>query len=1217
MRVLYTLCYNNKMESMNQDSGLSEDIDKERWMAVQLLRLELKGFKSFADKTIVDFSQGMTAIVGPNGSGKSNITDAIRWVLGESNVRNLRGQKAEDIIFSGTEKRKPMGAAEVSLVFDNSDHTLGDEWSEVVLSRKIYRNGDSEFFINRRHCRLKDIHMLLADTGLGKDSMAIIGQNRVDAILNSKPEERRLIFEDVAGIGRFKLNKEDAVRRIQGTERNLERVQDLLAALQEQLEPLVERAEKTKRHNELQRVKRQYDGALAHHDYKTADRLLTRLENEHIGLQTEAEALQESLQTQSEERRNRQLEAQALQEELQQKESAYTESQRELERLHGRSEVLRTELKAKEKEQADLQYRLEEIQASLQGEQQQILLLERLLETGRTTLTVKESEKSERQAQYEQAKAAVIAKQAQWQAVESQKEAMLAQHLAISSALEKSRAEAKVLATQQAENHQLLATLAAEMKVVDQEVEDACTRWEKLKQAQQGRQETVAASLAALNELKFKRRDAQKQEEKLHRQEQQLEGRLQLLAQWEEQHEGYLPSTKMVLQAKTPWRKGIYGAVGELFTVKDTYAVAVEVALGASVHHVVTDTAETATKAISYLKEHQGGRATFLPCEAVRGQRLQSPALQEDAVLGILTDFVTFDPLYEGIFTYLLGRTLVVETAAQAVTLQRKYKHQLRLVTLTGEQFQPGGSLTGGSLKQKRASLWAQKKERQQLVQEKEYVQTRLQDLQQELAKSEAELERLTQVLQSGEEAVREHTLYVATAESQYKAVQEKQGRKQRLWHEKESLAKNLQAQLEAAQHIIGQREKELQILTGEQREGNGQGELLAEVQALQEIQQQAYEELAKSEVAYTSLAQQLAEQAQELERRRQAMAMYEARLQPLTEELVATRKACQETLPHTLAEVGEALQRLQIEAQDLAATKETLYEKSKVLQTQLNSLQESMQAEQNRREQVQKRLVDMEGRLTKNRLDTESALAKLAELGFSQHEAGNLHLSGGVEVWRTEQANLLAKIAELGPINPNAVAEYEEALEREAFMRGQQEDLVEAKAHLEAVIAEMDKAMAVQLSEVIAVVEERFQIIFEQLFGGGRAQIVVTDTDNILTGGIDLYIQPPGKKRQQLTLLSGGERALTVIALLFAFLDYRPAPFCVLDEVDAALDEANVERFSKYLQNLGEATQFIVVSHRKKTMEAATVLQGVTMVERGVSRLLTVAFEEAAAVGT
>ena len=1178
---------------------------------MQLLRLELKGFKSFADKTVVKFSPGMTAVIGPNGSGKSNITDAMKWVLGESNVRNLRGQRAEDIIFSGTEKRKPMSAAEVTLVFDNADGQLDVDMQEVAITRRIYRTGESEFLINKRTCRLKDIHLLLADTGLGKDSMAIIGQNRIDAILNSKPEERRLIFEDVAGISRFKINKEDALRRIASTDRNMERIRDIMATIEEQLEPLAEKAETTKKYMALSRSKREYDGVIGFHNYKTADRLLTRAENDNIALKDEDIELQTQLSTLDARRHTLQAENAKDQEQLKSWEAQFSEKQREEERINGTVTLLEEQLRTTKREVEDTSFRISEAEASKKGEEQQLLILERLIEDETAQLESERIQFITLENNYNQAVTQLDAEQSSWKSLENDRQAYQQRQLDLVATIETAKATLRNLEGRKAESTNQVETLEVEIKEVQSNLAVAKSEYESLEaqfnELSNKRKSLVDEERSATEQL----REARKSLNRMSSDAQKAQGRLELLTQWAEQHEGYLEGTKNILNGKGPWREAIKGAVGDLFTVDNRFTIAIEIALGGSVNHVVTTTAKAASEGVQFLKSIQGGRVTFLPMDSVKGRPYDTPALSEDGVIGTAVNCIEFDAAYNHIFQYLLGRTLIVETMERAIVLQKKYNQQLRIVTLTGEQFQPGGSLTGGLTKKKRSSLLSRREEAARLEAELASVEERTVNLEQQIKDEENRIERAQQERSELDERYQHTNLLFSASQTKIQNIENQLERKKRVLHDEQERIIQIDVDMGQTKHVLSQSESELAALHNSPEQQGDQSAIMERLNALQKAQQEAYEAFTASRLLCERLESTIEERKVQQEQRKQNLETIESRLHPLMELLHSSEERLNGVIPEQIRVANESLAVIRGEVEKLRALRDEAYQSTAGAREEI----ESILAEQDRLNQrykvVQNRLVEAEGKLTRYRMDCDRAVEDLNTLGYSLADAQHINIAGSVNDWKMEQARLMADIAELGSVNPNAIEEYEEIKNRYEFLSNQLTDLDTAKEQLQAVIAEMDKAMSTQLYDVLDVVGKQFQHVFSQLFGGGTAQIVLTDPENILTGGIDFYIQPPGKKRQQLTLLSGGERALTVIALLFSFLDYRPAPFCVLDEVDAALDEANVERFSSYLNRVNKETQFIVVSHRKKTMEAAEVLQGVTMVERGVSRLLTVSFED------
>ena len=1178
---------------------------------MQLLRLEMKGFKSFADKTVVSFSPGMTGIVGPNGSGKSNITDAIRWVLGESNVRHLRGQKAEDIIFSGTEARRPHNTAEVNLIFDNSDGTLGKELAEVVITRRMYRNGDSEFQINKRNCRLKDIHLLLADTGLGKDSMAIIGQNRIDAILNSKPEERRLIFEDVAGISRFKMNKEDAIRRIHSTERNMERLDDVMSTLGDQLVDLEAKANVTKKYNTLAQQKRSYDGAIAFHEYKTADRLFTRQENENLAYLREQEELETSLDAIQKDYKATHDELQTFRETHRSMEDEYATLQGKLGELTGQIEVARLKEANMMEELKDGEERLTTWKQELTDKEEQL---------GRDTASVKEQESTLTSIgeDLKTAESALQSTRTSLSQVKSDLEGMRSaeqhaheRHITIVREVEEARHQLARAEESEGQKTNDAQRLADTLQDVAQSLSQVQTKVADQQTIVHTAKTTLDSARQSLQRLEDTRRQRNQELVDTQRTLQSKEGRLELLHNWEELHEGYLEGTKHVLQAKERWSSQIRGAIGDVFTVEEKFLLAIETALGGAIHQVITDTAKIASEAVQYLKRTQGGRVTFLPMDMVKGKRLDHKALQSPYVLGLGVDCIHFDVQYTGVFNQLLGRTLIVDTLEHGLALQKEYHQQLRIVTLTGEQLQPGGALTGGATKRKKASILSRKEEQETLETEIRTLRDTMKALQQTLQQLDQQIETFTESTKELRQTYEQEELQLRSLQQEQHRVEGEQASLGGMVDTyDQELEKARQKQVTLTEKIAGLAEelsqlenregRQEQINTLVNKEDSLQEQERTESEALQALRlrwEQARMELAQSQKEVSQLEAQIKDKQMEI-------ASLDRRLNQLGEDVirlggepVLELEAEKQAIEKRVATIGESRKNGQ--------------EKVRKGELEMTRLQEERAQKEQRQRIVQKKLVDLQEGLTKYQLQGQQALEQLESLGYTKQEAQNIRLGGSVSEWKQEQANLVEHIENLGAVNPNAIVEHEEAVEKLSFYETQKEDLVTAKEQLEGVIAEIDGAMSEQLQGVLEEIREKFQHVFSQLFGGGTAQIVVSNPDSILESGIDFYIQPPGKKRQQLSLLSGGERALTVIALLFALLDYRPAPFCVLDEVDAALDDANVERFSQYLHNLGDATQFIVVTHRKRTMESASVLQGVTMVERGVSRLLTVAFDE------
>ena len=840
-----------------------------------------------------------------------------------------------------------------------------------------------------------------------------------------------------------------------------------------------------------------------------------------------------------------------------------------------------------------------------------MLILERLIEDETSQLDAELIQFATLETKYKEAVAQLEMEQSSWKTLESDRQAYQQRQLDIVASIETSKATLRNLEGRKSESVAQVETLEAEIKEVQSNLAVAKCEHESLETQFNGLSEKRKSLLDEERSATERLREARKSLNRMSSDVQKAQGRLELLAQWAEQHEGYLEGTKNILNGKGPWREAVKGAVGDLFTVNNRFTVAIEIALGGSVNHVVTTTAKAASEGVTFLKSIQGGRVTFLPMESVKGRPYDTPALSEDGVIGTAVDCIEFDAVYSHIFQYLLGRTLVVETMERAIELQKKYNQQLRIVTLTGEQFQPGGSLTGGATKKKRSSLLSRREEALRLESELASVEERTTQLEQQIKNEENRIERVQQERSVLDEQYQHTNLLYSASQTKIQNIENQLERKNRVLNEERERIVQIDIELGQTKHVLSQSESELAALHNSPEQQGDQSAIMERLSTLQKAQQEAYEAFTASRLLCERLEDTLEERKLQQEQRKQSLETIVARLAPLMALLQSSQERLNVTIPDQIRVAKESLDAIRKEVEKLRVLRDEAYQSTSGAREEIESILSEQDRLNQRYKVVQNRLVEAEGKLTRYRMDCERSIEDLNKLGYSLEDAQHIHIEGSVNDWKMEQARLMAEIAELGSVNPNAVEEYEETKTRYDFLSNQLADLDTAKEQLQAVIAEMDKAMSTQLYDVLDVVGQRFQEVFSQLFGGGTAQIVLTDPDNILTGGIDFYIQPPGKKRQQLTLLSGGERALTVIALLFSFLDYRPAPFCVLDEVDAALDEANVERFSSYLNRVNKETQFIVVSHRKKTMEAAEVLQGVTMVERGVSRLLTVSFED------
>lgn len=1184
---------------------------------MQLLKMELRGFKSFADKTILTFDKGITAIVGPNGSGKSNISDAVRWVMGEQNVRQLRGQKTEDIIFAGTEKRRPAGAAEVSLYFDNTDHALDIDFTEVAVTRRFFRSGESEFYINKRPCRLKDIHILFADTGIGQDSMSVIGQNRVDRILNSKPEERRVIFEEIAGISRYKGRKAEGLRKIAETDRNLERIGDLMSILEERLEPMGQQAAQLKQFRILDRERISYEGTLTLQELRNSERLLSKAENNRATAATE-QLKAEKEQGVAEEKRQRLLAVMEKEgETLRFLDEAARNVHNELDSMKNRSEAFtqrQSSLTESLKELSEEEQRLAKKNESMSTQRQELL---NQLEAKKIELTAAQKSLALTKTLFGQAeiKANETVKQLEEKATaKSQHEQQLFM----------TRRDADDLRRRLMENSTVCDTTAQALAAKRTEAEQGKTLLQQQEAAltavqQQADEAAVAAKMAndTLQQTAATMKKAEETYRQLRSTADSLEQRIRVLESMEQDHEGVGRAAKTVLDAKTPWRSDVCGIVGELCQIPPAYGVALDVALGAASRNVITDTEQAAKEAISYLKSRKAGRTTFLPLRAIHARsrnRDEEVAVHEQGIIGFASELIAYDKKYEPVFSSLLGKTLIADTMDIGSRVAGKYGHRLRIVCLDGTQFNVGGSLTGGSMKAKEGSLISRRVLLGQLKEQHSTCHTALDEQAQkgtQLRKQTEDAQReATAAVQQQQKAAlsgQQLALEVEAARKMQQQIQEQAQKLDRDAQALQQLRANIQAALVDKEDLL----EELEKTSPDDTQALEQARTAAEAEADQcrktLTERQVYTVTIGEQVHH--IEEQISQHDEWQQQSQDDATRLSQRRQTLIEEQHETATLLEQLSKNIMGKEQEAAEKDTAKT-DFYQTREENFRQSK-------KLDEILQDVRQREQEWSQRIHTADIQLEKYHGEIGHHEERLAMQGLTRQEAMERRRDGSLKELHDTVATLKGKIAALGQINPNAEEEYTAAVEQQQFYDKQCNDLQESREKLVGIVADIDAAMAEQFSQAFKEIAVHFQRIFSRLFGGGSAQLTLTDDKDILASGVDIYIQPAGKKQQQLTLLSGGERALTVLALLLAFLAYHPAPFCLVDEVDAALDEANVERMAQYLKNYSGSTQFIVITHRRKTMEAANTLQGVTMEEKGISRLLTVKVDELIQKGT
>lgn len=1184
-----------------------------------LKKLETRGFKSFAEKLTIEFGRGITAIVGPNGSGKSNITDAIRWVLGEQNMRTLRGAKSEDIIFSGTtEGRRPLGMAEVSITLDNSDHKIPLDYSEIEIMRRVFRSGENEYYLNRSSCRLKDIQEILFGTGMGKNNLSVIGQNKVDEILNSKPEERRLIFEEAAGIAKYKQRKKESLRKLEDTTQNLVRIEDVTTEIEGQLPAMKSKAENTEKYLSLAEKRTQIQETILFHKIKDAQEASRTVAQEMETIRAEADDLAAEMTIFD--TRLMQLKEAAAQKEtdISKTAEALDVCRTEAEQLKGRTAILTERINQTDTRMALFREEL----SRLDSEEETALKEIEDLHGEEEKLQAERSELLEQQVASTREQNDIVQMLSQKDdELESIQRKIFSLRQTISLAEENMRHQtesARNFAQWQAHWKASLAETESSLKTAQEElvrIEQEVRSHEDLRGKMRTEQENVNDRFSRVTEsirvLKMQQMETEKKYHALH-------SRYTVLASMQKEYEGFSRAGKQILSRRQAWNDHVYGAVAELIKMNDEVVTAIETALGASLQNIVVDTEETAQKLIAYLKENRLGRATFLPLTSLQvypPRPQEKDAAKEIGAIGIASDLVVCESKYRPVIEFLLNHTVIVKTLDDAVRIARKYRFRVRLITCDGDVLNSGGSMTGGSRMRKEAGFLSRSAELDTLrMQEAELVTKRKEGevRLQALGEEERGLFREREMQAKRREAwqQRANELHVAREKTQFTQA--------RLAESLTRRQKEAELRLAAQQTVkdVGQLQETIEMHRQHLTETEMRFDRMTEERdALYRMKEEKTEKSVKLQVALSSLGEREQFLRQEQIRLRGQVDKYCLRRNEIRSELADLEKITAEQSiekENCTAEQKVKQDRLL----QLSAEKEIQQKERYAL---LRALQDDEQTEKmyrKRSKELEDRLHRTEMQYAKQQYEYTRNQESLEELGLSSFEQLRARVSEHeITLDAIELVPLLRKveraIQSLGPINPSAVEEYRALEERYTFLAKQQADLIEAKTYLTDVIAQIDRVMEKSFAEAFQVIDGHFRTIFSRIFGGGQARLELTDRGDMLTTGIEIIAQPPGKKQQNMVLLSGGERALTVIALLFAFLEYRPMPFVVVDEIDAPLDEANLERFVSFLREFAEHTQFIIITHRKVTMRAADVMHGVTNEDAGVSRIISVKMEE------
>ena len=1176
-----------------------------------LKRIETIGFKSFADKTVVEFEQGVTAVVGPNGSGKSNISDAIRWVLGEQSAKSLRGGKMEDIIFAGTSTRKPLNFAEVTLVLDNSCQSLPIDYEEVSITRRVYRTGDSEYLINKQKVRLKDVVDLIMDTGIGHDSLSIISQDKVKSMVEARVEDRRVIIEEAAGVLKYKMRKKEATRKLESTSSNLSRVQDIIFELEDQVEPLRKQSEQAEKYIVLKKECSESEISVLAYDIKNLNDQIERSKKERKDV--EFEHLSINAKIANDERRRDALKQnqQAQERQLEQLQTDLVETSEWIQKLQGQRDVLKERYKNASSNKEELAEQQTQLEQQLETSQVELKTAEERMNQTNHSLETRQGELEKVSQEYQHLEENLkvqldTTREAYFEDINSLA-SVKNQYIAINQQIK--RTETMLERITEDEEKALL-----DREALQKEQQVFKEKYEHLQASLKDKRE-LYQQLYKEHQQKLKQSEMETNRHRhLTHQLDKMTNRLQWLEDAQKDFSGFNEGVKKILKAREQGQVlGIEGAVAELVTIPKELELAMDVVLGPVMQQIVTTNDDSAKKAIDFLKKHHAGRATFLPLNVIKSRLLpmdiQNRIQANQEVVGVASQLVGYDERYRQIIENILGSIIVTKDLNVAKNLAKQLNYRYRIVTLEGDVINAGGAMTGGAVKRQGSSLLRQKNEIedcqrqiQQVTEELEQSKQLQDEWTQTVKQSEKELQKVQLAGERLKEKMAEVNQQKLAFEYREKSQEEREQllRIERREHESElkqlvdrnnKLADDrlvLEERIEAAKQTIETLEEQL-----EQQE---------------ELKSQLLQQMTELKVEVAKLETALHNECATYERLKGETEQARTRLKELLDKIVESEQALLGNddevvqLEESLAQKKEARESI---VEHIQNQRVTLTKVSQELETLEREVRESHKVSH----KMSESLNQLDVSIGKVDVEMDIMIKKLEEeyqMTFD-HANENYPLKGSIDDMKSRIRSIKGQIAALGEINVGAIQEYQRVKERYDFLTTQRDDLIEAKATLEETINEMDQEMTVKFKETFDQVREQYTEIFKKLFGGGSADLVLTDPHDLLHTGVEIIAQPPGTKLKTSNLLSGGQKALTSIALLFAILKVRTVPFCVLDEVEAALDEANVARYANYLKAFSNETQFIVITHRKGTMEKADVLYGVTMQERGVTKLVSV----------
>ena len=1175
-----------------------------------LKSIEVQGFKSFANKIVFDFHNGITGIVGPNGSGKSNVADAVRWVLGEQSAKQLRGSKMEDVIFAGTENRKPVGFAFVSITLDNSDHALPVDYDEVTVSRRVYRSGESEYLINGNSCRLKDVTEMFYDTGIGKEGYSIIGQGQIDKILSGKPDERRELFDEAAGIVKFKRRKATAIKKLENERANLVRVNDILSELEKQVGPLQVQSEKAKEYLDYKADLKKYD---VNAFLLESDRISKDLEEltGKIGIAdndlANSRAEYESTKAEYEEAEEQ---LSKVNSDIENVNSLLSNTELESQRLNGEINVITEQINRFTDNEKHYSDRIAAIDKDKAAKQTNVADFKKQLNELSTSVEEFENNLKAKQDTADVIKQDIDGMSDQIESRQNDIYDRLNAKSSINAENQKFATMLEQLNIRKAELNSHLIKDKSDEAEQNVKINDISVRLEAAQKNALDIAERIAANNNEVTAIKNENADLNAQHDKIVQNYHREKSRLESLVNITERYDGYGNSIRKIMELKDS-NPGILGVIADIVKVERKYETAIETALGGTIQNIVTDKESTAKELIAYLKQNKLGRATFLPLNAISGRNTleKEPCIKENGVIGIASNLVRVSFEYENLAKYLLGRILVVDNIDNALLIAKKYKYSLRIVTLEGEQLNPGGSMTGGAFKNA-GNLLGRRREIEELKVNTTNVNKQFNDTKNEIAELRKLVASIREELDVLNKQMREAQLNKNTVQLNLKQALSKKSEIIDSYKDSQiqvaEIGKEIESVLQQQSLVSGNLENLNSSTESSQKE-------IDELTSLLESKkQEEAKHLTDSEhvkIEYSSLLQK----ESFIDENKSRLESEISRLNQEKEEIKQKQELTAGDVKSKQAEIEDVNILIKNAAKKIS---ECSLEITK-LKTQRDAMNSSHKVFFEKREKLNEHITDLDKevyRLNSGKEKLEESSDSITDYMWSEYE---LTYSYALELKNPEFDNLSSlkkeihslktAIKNLGDVNVNAIEEYKEVNERYIFLKGQHDDLIEAESSLTQVIEELDNGMRVQFAQKFEEIKKEFDKVFKELFGGGRGTIELVEGDDILEAGIVIISQPPGKKLQNMMQLSGGEKALTAIALLFAIQNLKPSPFCLLDEIEAALDDSNVGRFANYLHKLTKHTQFIVITHRRGTMSAADRLYGITMQEKGVSTLVSV----------